>query len=165
MPLHLGAVLQARTLQSTLVTRSRGDPEAGRAGRIVTRETRAQSALDPPASNICHVIGCIVTPEMRVQSALDDLASNNHHFIECVVTRETRIQSTLDDAASNILPALRGGESGMLAELMFQKEHYETAIYHFQQLLEKNPRNFSALAQLVQLLRRSGRLVGAGPKP
>jgi hypothetical protein len=23
----------------------------------------------------------------------------------------------------------------MLAELMFQKEHYETAIYHFQQLL------------------------------
>jgi tetratricopeptide (TPR) repeat protein len=46
----------------------------------------------------------------------------------------------------------------MLAELMFQKEHYETAIYHFQQLLEKNPRNFRALAQLVQLLRRSGRL-------
>ena len=46
----------------------------------------------------------------------------------------------------------------MLAELMFRKGHAETAIYHFQDLLEKNPGNYRALAQLVQLLRRAGRL-------
>ena len=48
--------------------------------------------------------------------------------------------------------------SMILAELMAQREHNETAIYHFQQLLQKNPANFSALSQLVQLLRRAGRL-------
>jgi len=46
----------------------------------------------------------------------------------------------------------------MLAELMFHKEHYETAIYHFQQLLERNANHYGALSQLVSLLRRAGRL-------
>ena len=38
------------------------------------------------------------------------------------------------------------------------QEHYETAIYHFQQLLESKPTHYVALAQLVLLMRRSGRL-------
>jgi tetratricopeptide repeat protein 21B len=38
------------------------------------------------------------------------------------------------------------------------QEHYETAIYHFQQLLERNPNHYGALSQLVSLLRRAGRL-------
>ncbi|KAL6760145.1 intraflagellar transport protein [Haematococcus lacustris] len=46
----------------------------------------------------------------------------------------------------------------MLAELMFHKEQYDTAIYHFQQLVERNPCHWGALSQLVQLLRRAGRL-------
>ncbi|PNW81978.1 hypothetical protein CHLRE_06g268800v5 [Chlamydomonas reinhardtii] len=46
----------------------------------------------------------------------------------------------------------------MLAELMFHKEHYDTAIYHFQQLLERSPNHYGALAQLILLLRRAGRL-------
>ena len=43
----------------------------------------------------------------------------------------------------------------MLAELMFHKEQYESAIYHFQQLLDRSPNHYAALAQLIQ--------VGAGP--
>jgi len=46
----------------------------------------------------------------------------------------------------------------MLAELMFHKEHYDTAIYHFQQLLERSPNHYGAMANLIQLLRRAGRL-------
>uniref|UniRef100_A0A7S0S5T6 Tetratricopeptide repeat-like domain-containing protein n=1 Tax=Chlamydomonas leiostraca TaxID=1034604 RepID=A0A7S0S5T6_9CHLO len=46
----------------------------------------------------------------------------------------------------------------MLAELMFHKEHYDTAIYHFQQLLERAPSHWGALSQLISLLRRAGRL-------
>lgn len=38
------------------------------------------------------------------------------------------------------------------------QEHYETAIYHFQQLLERVPNHYRALSQLVSLLRRAGRL-------
>eukprot|EP00798_Chlamydomonas_sp_ICE-L_P019308 gene19309-25961_t len=46
----------------------------------------------------------------------------------------------------------------MLAELMFHKENYETAIYHFQQLLERSPNHYGALSNLILLLRRAGRL-------
>ncbi|MEW5298948.1 MAG: hypothetical protein WDW36_002017 [Sanguina aurantia] len=46
----------------------------------------------------------------------------------------------------------------MLAELMFHKEHYDTAIYHFHQLLERSPNHYAALAQVIQLLRRAGKL-------
>jgi tetratricopeptide repeat protein 21B len=48
--------------------------------------------------------------------------------------------------------------SMMLADLMFRKNEYEAATFHFQQLLERKPTHFSALARLIQLLRRAGKL-------
>lgn len=48
--------------------------------------------------------------------------------------------------------------SMMLADLMFRKNEYEAATFHFQQLLEKNPRQYVALSRLIQLLRRAGKL-------
>jgi tetratricopeptide repeat protein 21B len=38
------------------------------------------------------------------------------------------------------------------------QEHNESAIYHFQQLLDRRPDHFAALAELVGLLRHAGRL-------
>ena len=40
-----------------------------------------------------------------------------------------------------------------LADLMFRKNEFEAATFHFQQLLEKKPNNFSALMRLILLLR------------
>ena len=53
-----------------------------------------------------------------------------------------------------------GSEAGsmMLADLMLQKNEWEAAIYHFQQLLEATPAHFKAMVKLLQLLRRAGRL-------
>ncbi|GBG28211.1 Tetratricopeptide repeat protein 21B [Hondaea fermentalgiana] len=48
--------------------------------------------------------------------------------------------------------------SMMLADLMFQRNEVKVAIYHYQQLLERNPANFPALARLVSLLYRGGEL-------
>jgi tetratricopeptide repeat protein 21B len=48
--------------------------------------------------------------------------------------------------------------SMMLADLMFRKNEYEAATFHFQQLLEKKPTHYVALARLIQLLRRAGKL-------
>lgn len=48
--------------------------------------------------------------------------------------------------------------SFMLANLMLMKEKPEDAINIYMQLLEKKPDNFNALAQLIELLRRAGRL-------
>jgi tetratricopeptide repeat protein 21B len=46
----------------------------------------------------------------------------------------------------------------MLANLMLMKEKPEDAINIYIQLLDKKPDNFNALAQLIELLRRAGRM-------
>lgn len=48
--------------------------------------------------------------------------------------------------------------SFMLANLMLMKEKTDEAIAIYIALLEKKPDNFNALAQLIELLRRAGRL-------
>lgn len=42
----------------------------------------------------------------------------------------------------------------MLADLMFRKNDHTQATYHFQQLLEREPTHYKALAKLTDLLRR-----------
>lgn len=46
----------------------------------------------------------------------------------------------------------------MLANIMFQRDQFETALYHFEELLRRKPDHYGALAQLVTLLRRAGRV-------
>ncbi|RLN49385.1 hypothetical protein BBJ29_009436 [Phytophthora kernoviae] len=46
----------------------------------------------------------------------------------------------------------------MLADLLLQKEDNESAIYHFQQLLDSRPDNFAALSRFLVMLRRAGKL-------
>ena len=53
--------------------------------------------------------------------------------------------------------------SMMLAELMFRKEDFETALFHFKQILDTQPCNYGALCQLIHLARRSGKLDSAEP--
>lgn len=44
---------------------------------------------------------------------------------------------------------------------LWEQGQYETALYHFEQILERQPDSWSALAQLLSLLRRAGRLSDA----
>ena len=46
----------------------------------------------------------------------------------------------------------------MLAELMFLRDDADGAVFHFRELLTKNPKHTTALAQLAKLLHRAGRL-------
>ncbi|XP_025066743.1 tetratricopeptide repeat protein 21B isoform X2 [Alligator sinensis] len=46
----------------------------------------------------------------------------------------------------------------MMADLMFRKQNYEEAVFHFQQLLECKPDNYATLSRLIDLLRRAGKL-------
>ena len=48
--------------------------------------------------------------------------------------------------------------SYMLANLMLMRQSPDDAINIYMQLLDKKPDNFNALAQLIELLRRAGRL-------
>lgn len=47
---------------------------------------------------------------------------------------------------------------GAVVPLTAPQEAYDAAIFHFKQILKKNPAHFTAMAQLVQLLRRAGRV-------
>ena len=47
----------------------------------------------------------------------------------------------------------------MLAEFMFLREDVDGAVFHFRDVLAKNPGQFEALSQLVKLLHRAGRLI------
>ena len=44
--------------------------------------------------------------------------------------------------------------------MVFRKNDYEAAMVHFQQLLQKRPDYFVALARLVEVMRRTGNLEG-----
>ncbi|NXA46707.1 TT21B protein, partial [Nothocercus julius] len=46
----------------------------------------------------------------------------------------------------------------MMADIMFRKQDYEQAVFHFQQLLERKPDNYATLSRLIDLLRRAGKL-------
>ncbi|PRP77845.1 tetratricopeptide repeat protein 21B-like [Planoprotostelium fungivorum] len=48
--------------------------------------------------------------------------------------------------------------SMMLADLMFRKNEYDAATFHFSQLLERKPNHYVALARLIHLMRRAGKL-------
>jgi tetratricopeptide repeat protein 21B len=46
----------------------------------------------------------------------------------------------------------------MIANLLLMKDQTEAAIQTYIQLLEKSPDNFNTLSQLIELLRRAGRM-------
>jgi tetratricopeptide repeat protein 21B len=46
----------------------------------------------------------------------------------------------------------------MMADLAFRKNDYDSAMFHFQQLLSKRPDYWVALARLVEVMRRTGHL-------
>ncbi|XP_068223465.1 tetratricopeptide repeat protein 21B-like [Palaemon carinicauda] len=51
----------------------------------------------------------------------------------------------------------------MMADLSYRRNEYDTAMFHFQQLLDRRPAYFPALARLVEVMRRTGTLDEAAP--
>eukprot|EP00043_Microstomoeca_roanoka_P026514 m.11852 g.11852 ORF g.11852 m.11852 type:complete len:1331 (-) comp6680_c0_seq1:160-4152(-) len=52
----------------------------------------------------------------------------------------------------------QGQAAMMLADIMFRKHEYDQATFHLQQLLDKQPEHYEALARLIDLNRRAGKL-------
>ena len=139
---HLETLMHAKTLQETIVARSKGDPEVSHRQRRLLAET------------------CIdIADRMATRH---DAGSATSHYEEALKHDEgnlaamsalAKLKLNLEDTEGcqamcvRILREDEGNEEAslMLAELMFRKGHAETAIYHFQDLLEKNPGNYRAL--------------------
>ena len=95
----------------------------------------------------------MVTPQFLLppQVALCALARlylMNDDLDQCQYTRMTLLRNDKDNEEATV----------MMADLAFRKNDYEAAMFHFQQLLEKRPDYWVALARLVEVMRRTGHL-------
>jgi len=147
--------MHARTTQTSLLAKLRGDPELSRVQRNL-------------AADICFTLAEEYHEQRNYERALnfynEALKHNDAHTKSMFALAKLHlIRNETDQCQALCVSLLRTDPDNeeaamMLAELMFRKEHYETAIYHFQQLLERKPTHYVALAQLVHLMRRAGRL-------
>jgi len=167
--LHLGAgdgakysqALQAtKQAQAALLSRCRSDPEEYNTQQLAAAELCFEVAED------------LVKTRSYDQAAAnyqEALKYDEHHIKSMTaLARLMLLRGDADACQNNCVALLRVDPENeeatlMLAEIMFHKEHYETAIYHFQQLLERRPGQYVALSHLVTLLRLAGRL-GEVPK-
>ena len=81
----------------------------------------------------------------------------------CALARLYLMNDDLDQCQYTCMTLLRNDKENeeatvMMADLAFRKNDYEAAMFHFQQLLEKRPDYWVALARLVEVMRRTGHL-------
>ncbi|XP_018408984.1 PREDICTED: tetratricopeptide repeat protein 21A [Nanorana parkeri] len=120
------------------------------------------------ASNICVQLAEHYLREKDYTNALKYFkdAISYHDTDNKVMLHLSRLFLIMDDLDScemqcNILlqdPRYKDEATMMMADIMFRKQHYDKAIEHFHQVLEKTPDNFTVLSKLINLLRRSGKL-------
>ncbi|XP_048342203.1 tetratricopeptide repeat protein 21B isoform X2 [Sphaerodactylus townsendi] len=89
----------------------------------------------------CETDSKVMLELARLYLAHDDVEACQH---QCALL----LKNDQDNVAASM----------MMADLMFRKQDYEQAVFHFQQLLDRNPDNYSTLARLIDLLRRAGKL-------
>ena len=103
-------------------------------------------------------------PDAALEAYQHALKHNDEH--EKAMLSIARLQLARGDveSAQQQCSSLMGLDSDshgarmMVADIMIQKSEWEAAIYHFEQMLVKQPAQFGAIAKMVSLLRRAGRL-------
>lgn len=156
----LMAKQRALEVQNFLISRMLGDSAAE-----LSLQHSAAADLSCEVATDCQQTRHHVNAQQYYEAALTHVPG---HTMATLSLAKLHLANGDADACQQMCVALlrvdpdNEDASMILAELMAQREHNETAIYHFQQLLQKNPANFKALSQLVQLLRRAGRLDEAG---
>ncbi|KAF0696238.1 Aste57867_12996 [Aphanomyces stellatus] len=90
-------------------------------------------------------------------------ANESHEEAILTLARIYNHQQNLEQCQSKCSTLLRLNPSHeeaamMLADIMLQKDDNESAIYHFQNLLEAKPDNFTVLSRFIGMLRQAGKL-------
>jgi len=81
----------------------------------------------------------------------------------CALAKLYLMNDDLDQCQYTCMTLLRNDKENeeatiMMADLAFRKNDYESAMFHFQQLLTNKPDYWVALARLVEVMRRTGHL-------
>ena len=157
LPEALEALHHARGNQTRAISQLR--QESGSADLGAQKEVSADVAME---------LGALHEQLHDADAALEAYteALRHHEDHEKAMLSIARLQLARGDveAAQQQCSALMTMDSDshgarmMVADIMIQKSEWEAAIYHFEQMLLKNPAQFGAIAKMVSLLRRAGRL-------
>lgn len=149
------ALDKALELRQAAINRTRSDPEEQRQHHV-------------KAAELCFQLAGEVAARREYARAVELYeAAQKHdppHVQSTLALARLHVANDEKDAAEaqcNALLALDASHDEatlMLANIMFQKEQFEAALFHFEELLKRNPHHYAALAQLVTLLRRAGRV-------
>ncbi|XP_069186237.1 tetratricopeptide repeat protein 21B isoform X2 [Procambarus clarkii] len=90
---------------------------------------------------------------MLSQAKLLNLLAKINDLDQCQYTCMTLLRTDKENDSATV----------MMADLSYRRNEYDTAMFHFQQLLDRRPAYFPALARLVEVMRRTGTLDEAGP--
>jgi tetratricopeptide repeat protein 21B len=141
--------------------------------RVIAKEpTITQQADTSPSqkllSNICKDIADIYTIDNNFDKALlfyneaIERCSTNHKAILALAklyVKENDLLQAQTQCSLLLKLELAIDEATMLlADIMFRKNSYSSAIFHFKYLLEKNPTHYVAFAKLLHMMRRCGKL-------
>ncbi|KAJ3172779.1 Tetratricopeptide repeat protein 21B [Irineochytrium annulatum] len=151
----ISALLKAREAQLQLVAKESGNLE--------------NSAYKVAASDICFEIAEVYVNSLRdTEKALPFYNESTklhsmHKKAMVALSKLYMIQNDLAAAQKQCAEILRldaGCEEAtmMIADIMFKKNSYTSAVFHFRQLLEKNPTQYEALRQLIEMMRKGGKL-------
>ena len=119
-------------------------------------------------AKICHQIAEHAVMARNYDSAITQYKEALQYYPEdevalCALAKLYLMNDDLDQCQYTCMTLLRNDKDNeeatvMMADLAFRKNDYESAMFHFQQLLEKKPDYWVALARLVEVMRRTGHL-------
>jgi len=162
-PESLEAINKARANQSKALARVRG--ESGGMDML--------GAQQQVMAEVCVTLGAAQEGMHETDAALATYREaikhcDTHEPALLAIARLQLRAGELDGAQQQVSALMTSASDStsarmLLADILLSKSEWEGAIYHFQQMLSKDAANFAAIAKLLQLLRRAGRL-DEGPK-
>ena len=112
-------------------------------------------------AKICHQIAEHAVMQRNYDSAIQQYKEALQYYPEdevalCALAKLYLMNDDLDQCQYTCMTLLRNDKDNeeatvMMADLAFRKNDYESAMFHFQQLLEKRPDYWVALARLVEV--------------
>lgn len=142
---------QSRVLKRMAVDQSGGNMEERKAAANICQQMAeyANMLRDHDAAIRFYKEALAYSPEDT--NTLVDLARlymQVNDLEQCQMSCMTLLKADANNEAATV----------MMADLAFRKVDFETAAFHFQQLLQRRPNYWTALARLVEVMRRTGNL-------
>jgi Tfp pilus assembly protein PilF len=166
-------VILRPTTTSTTAASSASTPAAGSSAAATPAAGSSTSPTQAAAQAGGGNESLPPSPHETAMLAMARLHLRRGEFEECRAVCDALLSAATatgagGKAGASVAAATSGGgveqAHALLADLLFYQGDTSAALYHYAQLLERRPNSYQALARVLNLLRRSGRLLQDSPK-